>query len=316
MTSSIRSQVLVRSRPARRAHRRPAASLLIWVALFPLLLILGVFSYFPAVSGIFWSFFDWVPAGKSTFIGFDNYARILTDTGWWSSFRNLGIIFVFSVVAWVLPLLAAELLITLRSSRWKFVVRTLLVLPMAFPGVVTALVWGFLYNPNAGVINQFLSSIGLDSLRHNWTGSPDSALLALLFVGFPFIAGLPFLVFYSSLENIPSEVLEAAQLDGVGRWGRFWRIDLPLMASQVRILAFLVVVSTLQYGFAAYVLTGGGPDNATTVPVLWMIDQAFTAGNWGYAAALSTVLFAMTVVISGVVLLFRGRASNADGGEM
>ncbi|NYG98408.1 sugar ABC transporter permease [Schumannella luteola] len=289
---------------------------MIWVALLPLVAVLGVFSYFPAVSGIFWSFFDWVPAGESRFIGLDNYARILTDTGWWTSFRNLGIIFVFSVVAWVLPLLAAELLITLRSARWKFVVRTLLVLPMAFPGVVTALVWGFFYDPNAGVINQFLSSIGLDSLRHNWTGSPDSALLALLFVGFPFIAGLPFLVFSSSLENIPAEVLEAAQLDGVGRWRRFWQIDLPLMASQVRILVFLVIVGTLQYGFAAYVLTGGGPDNATTVPVLWMIDQAFTAGNWGYAAALSTVLFALTMLISGAVLLVRRRASNADGGEM
>jgi raffinose/stachyose/melibiose transport system permease protein len=300
-----------------RKPRKRSARWWIYLALLPLAIILGYFAYYPAVSAIFWSFFHWQPAAESTFLGFDNYITMFGDQIWWASFRNLGYIFLFSVASWVLPLLAAELLISLRSARWQFTMRTILIIPMAFPGVVTALVWGFFYSPNDGVINQTLKALGLGALAQNWTGQASTALLSLLFVGFPFIAGLPFLIFYSSLQNIPVEVLEAAQLDGVGRFARFWQIDLPLMASQIRILLFLAVVGTLQYGFVAYVLTAGGPDNATMVPILRMINVAFQGGDWGYSAALSTTLFLITITISAVVVLVRRRGSSTtDGGAM
>lgn len=305
------------TRTSTRPRRRRVVRWWIYLALLPLALIIGYFAYYPAVSAIFWSFFNWQPAGVSTFLGFGNYITMFSDQIWWQSFRNLGFIFVFAVVSWVLPLLAAELLISLRSARWQYVMRTLLIVPMAFPGVVTALVWGFFYSPNDGVINQTLKALGLGALAQNWTGQNSTALLSLLFVGFPFIAGLPFLIFYSSLQNIPTEVLEAAQLDGVGRFARFWQIDLPLMASQVRILLFLAVVGTLQYGFVAYVLTQGGPDNATMVPILRMINVAFSGGDWGYSAALSTTLFLITIIISAVVVMARKRGSETtDGGAM
>ncbi|MFF1572319.1 carbohydrate ABC transporter permease [Leifsonia sp. NPDC058292] len=300
-----------------RSPRKRVFRWQLYLALLPLALIIGYFAYYPALSGIFWSFFHWQPAGVSTPIGFDNYVTMFNDPIWWSSFRNLGFIFLFAVVSWVLPLFAAELLVSLKSIRWQFVMRTLLILPMAFPGVVTALVWGFFYSPNDGVINQTLKALGLGALAQNWTGQNSTALLSLLFVGFPFIAGLPFLIFYSSLQNIPTEVLEAAQLDGVGRVARFWRIDLPLMAGQVRILVFLAIVGTLQYGFVAYVLTAGGPDNATMVPILRMINVAFQGGDWGYSAALSTTLFVITIAISAVVVSARKRGTaTTDGGAM
>lgn len=289
----------------------------IYLTLLPLALIVGVFSYYPALSAIFWSFFHWNPTSESVPVGFGNYVTMFQDQIWWTSFRNLGYIFVFSVVSWTIPLLAAELLISLKSARWQFVMRTLLIIPMAFPAVVTALVWGFFYSPNDGVINQTLKAIGLGALAQNWTGQGSTALLSLLFVGFPFIAGLPFLIFYSSLQNIPTEVLEAAQLDGVGRVARFWQIDLPLMASQVRILIFLVIVGTLQYGLVAAVLTAGGPNNATMVPILRMIDVAFQGGDWGYSAALSTALFFITLAFGAVVVLVRkSDGGTADGGAM
>lgn len=302
--------------PASRKRRVPK-HLGVYLALAPLLITVGVFALYPVFSGIFWSLFHWRPALGSEFIGLENYQTMLGDSIWWLSFRNLIIIFVFGVVAWVLPLLAAELLITIRSERWQYALRTLLILPMAFPGVVTALIWGFLYQPNSGVFNTVLRQLGLGELAQNWTGDPDTALVALLFVGFPFIAGLPFLIFYSSLRNIPREVLEAAQLDGAGRIVRFLRIDLPLMATQMRLLVFLAIVSSLQYGFIAYVLTAGGPDNATMVPVLRMINVAFSGGDWGYAAALSTTLFLITLGVSGIAAAL-GRRSTAEtnGGAM
>ncbi|WP_291054783.1 sugar ABC transporter permease [Herbiconiux sp.] len=300
------------TRPPKRRPRRRSISWGAYLGLVPLAVMLGVFCYYPAASGIFHSFWNWNPGGESTFIGFDNYSAMMGDQLWWESFKNLGIIFVFGVVSWVIPLAAAELLISLRSERAQFVYRTLLIVPMAFPGVVTALIWSFLYQPNDGVINTFLTSIGLESLAQNWLGDPHLALLSLLFIGFPFIAGLPFLMFYSTLQNIPKEIFEACSLDGVNRMQRLFLIDLPLMGRQLQLLLVLVVIETLQYGFVAYILTSGGPDNATTVPVLHMLSEAFNGGNWGYAAALSTTLFVLTIVFSTIVALAKRRDSTTN----
>jgi raffinose/stachyose/melibiose transport system permease protein len=290
---------------ATREPRRRRIPVGVYLALVPVFVFLGAFQYYPALSGIFHSFWDWRPSAESAFIGWENYATMLGDAVWWKSFRNLGIIFVFGVVMWVIPLFAAELLVSLRSRRAAFAYRTLLIVPMAFPGMVTALVWQFFYHPNNGVINVLLEQVGLGSLAHNWVGDPDTAMLALLFVGFPFIAGLPFLIFYSTLQNVPAEVLEAAELDGVGRLARVWRIDLPLMAGQIKILFFLAIVGTLQYGFTAYVVTGGGPNDATVVPILRILNVAYQGQDWGYAAALSTTLFAITLVLSCFVVFAR-----------
>ncbi|HEX3815129.1 MAG TPA: sugar ABC transporter permease [Mycobacteriales bacterium] len=276
--------------------------------LLPTFGMLGAFAYYPAISGIVHSFYDWRPGFSSPFVGLANYRTMLSDDLWWKSFKNLGIIFAVSVtLMWALPLVAAELVITLRSQRAQFVFRTLLIAPMAFPGVVTVLVWSFIYDPNNGVLNRFFKAIGLGALQHNWVGEPNTALPALLAIGFPWIASLPFLIFLSQLQNIPAELFEAASLDGAGRWRRLWAVDLPLLTRQIRLLFFLATISVLQYGFAAYLVTQGGPDDATQVPVLRMLGVAFQGQEWGYAATLSTVLFVITLAFSAAALLVRRR---------
>ena len=137
-----------------------------------------------------------------------------------------------------------------------------------------------------------------------------------MFIGFPFIVGLPFLIIYSSLQNIPKVILEAAELDGVGRLRRAWTVDLPLMATQVKLLVFPTVVGTMQYGFIAYVVTSNGPDNATMVPILRMLNVAYQGRDWGYAAALSTTLFVVTLFFSCIIVFFRRKrtaTSDATG---
>jgi len=291
-----------RSPVRRRSRLRP--TLVAYALLLPTLALLGLFAYYPAFSGIFHSLFDWRPGFDSPFVGIDNYLALANDRLWWQSFRNLGLIFIFTVtVGWILPLLAAELLITLRGSRSPVIYRALLVAPMAFPAVVTVLLWQAIYHPNQGLLNEILGSIGLGDFARNWLGTPDSALLALLFIGFPFVAGLPFLVFLSVLQNIPTEIFEAAELDGAGRLRRLISIDLPLMASQLKLLIFLATISVLQYGFAAFLATGGGPDNATLVPVLRMLNVAFQGSDWGIAAAMATVLFTIALILSIVIVM-------------
>lgn len=298
---------------ARRVHRRQRIPWLVYLVLLPTFVLLGVLSYYPAFSGIWHSFYEWNPGFVSTFTGLANYRQLIHDDLWWSSFRNLAIIFLASItVMWILPILAAELIITLRSERARFVFRTLLIVPLAFPGVVTALVWAFMYDPNDGVINRLLTGVGLGSLAHNWVGDPRLALASLLMIGFPWVASLPFLIFVTTLQNIPAELFEATELDGAGRIRRFFSLDLPMLGRQITLLAFLAVISTLQYGFAAYLVTAGGPDNATQVPILRIIGEAFQGQEWGYAAAESTMLFVICVIASGLVLVVRSRRANED----
>ncbi|WP_262379565.1 carbohydrate ABC transporter permease [Nonomuraea sp. PA05] len=290
-----------------KARRRIPWS--VYLVLLPTFALLGAFAYYPALNGMVHSLFEWRPGFGSPFVGFENYLTMLGDDLWWASFRNIGVIFVWAVtLMWVFPLLAAELVMSLSSERLRFVFRTLLILPLAFPAVVNVLLWQFMYDPRDGVINSLLRAVGLDGLAGNWIGDPDTALVALMTIGFPWVASLPFLVFLSALQNVPAEIYQAAEVDGAGRLRRFWSIDLPLLFRDVKLLFVLAVISVLQYGMQAHIMTKGGPDNATQVPVLRMLDAAFLDTSWGYAATLGTVLFALTLAVSLVALLLGRRA--------
>ncbi|MET8339407.1 sugar ABC transporter permease [Streptosporangium canum] len=285
----------------------------VYLVLLPTFAALAVFAYYPALSGMLHSLYEWRPGFTSPFVGLENYVTMFGDDLWWESFRNIGIIFVWAVtLMWVFPLLAAELVMSLSSERLRFVFRTLLILPLAFPAVVNVLLWQFMYDPRDGVVNSLLRAVGLDGLASNWIGDPDTALTALMTVGFPWVASLPFLVFLSALQNVPAEIYQAAEVDGAGRLRRLWSIDLPMMLRDVKLLLVMAVIAVLQYGMQAHIMTKGGPDNATQVPVLRMLDAAFLDTDWGYAAALGTVLFVLTLAVSvGALLAGRRGGRNA-----
>jgi len=290
------------ARPVRRRRRRIPWG--VYIALVPTLGLLGFFSYYPDINGLVHSLTNWEPGFSSPFVGLANYRAMWHDSLWWQSFGHIGIIFLVAITAmWAIPLGAAELVITLSNPRWRFIFRALLIAPLAFSPVIQVLTWEFIYDPNVGVLNHFLGSIGLSGLEKNWLGDPNTALFALIFINFPWVASLPFLIFGAGLQNIPQEIFDAAAIDGAGRFRRFLVIDLPLLMRQIKLLFFLAIVFVLQYGFAAYITTQGGPNNATTVPVLRMLGVAFDADEWGYAAALSTTLLVIMIVMSGLTLL-------------
>ncbi len=289
----------------RRRRRIPWG---VYIALVPTLGLLGFFSYYPDINGLVHSLTNWEPGFSSPFVGLANYRAMWHDSLWWQSFGHIGIIFLVAVTAmWAIPLGAAELVISLSKPRWRFIFRALLIAPLAFSPVIQVLTWEFIYDPNVGVLNHFLGSIGLSGLERNWLGDPNTALFALIFINFPWVASLPFLIFGAGLQNIPQDIFDAAAIDGAGRFRRFLVIDLPLLMRQIKLLFFLAIVFVLQYGFAAYITTQGGPNNATTVPVLRMLGVAFDADEWGYAAALSTTLLVIMIVMSALTLLIGRR---------
>ena len=315
-----------RPQPDARASRvlaRLRAAWPLYLALSPTLLLVGIFTYYTTAQGIQMSFTSSNNVSLNYFVGLDNYNTLLHDTIFWNGFGNLLKYLVYGLtVGWFFPFAAAELLISLSSQRWQFIFRTALLLPMAFPIAVVGFTWQALYNAdpsNQGVFNALLGDMGLGGLEHNWLGDPRTALYALMFMGFPYIAGLVFLLLLGGLQNIPLEVLEATAIDGCGRWRRIFAIDLPLLSDQFSLLFMLTLIGFPTGGSITLLLvTNGGPAFATMVPIVWLIQTGVAAGNFGYAAAMGNCLFVLGVVCSLLFLgaqRLRGRVTLAVPGQ-
>jgi raffinose/stachyose/melibiose transport system permease protein len=221
------------------------------------------------------------------------------------SIANQVWLLVFSLAkTLVVPFLAAQLILSLRSARLRFLFRTGLILPMVVPGMVVTLLWSFVYDGSVGLLNEALSAAGLGYLARSWLGDPATALIAVAGIGFPWAGGLALLVYLAGLNAIPVDVRESAELDGASGLRRMRHIDLPLVRPQVRLLAILTVIGSLQDFGSLLVLTGGGPGLATHVPALHMYFQAFRFGHMGYASAIGLVIF---------LTIFAFSALNARG---
>jgi ABC-type sugar transport system permease subunit len=193
--------------------------------------------------------------------------------------------------ALIAPLIVAEMLFHLRSRRMQYALRTLFLVPMVVPGMVGVLLWGFIYDPNVGLLNHALDSAGLHNLTRAWLGDWRTALPALKGIGFPWVGGLGLLLYLAGLMGIPQDLYDACAVDGASIWRRIRSIDLPLLRGQMKLLAALTIIGTLQDFGSILVLTGGGPGLATHVPALHMYYQAFRFGHYGYASAIGFALF-------------------------
>ncbi len=297
----------------RPLYARMAASWRLYLALFPTLALIGIFAYWPTINGVIQSFYNSTATETNIFVGLDNYRQLMSDTVYWNAFLTSLKYTIFGItIGWVLPFITVQLLVSLSSRRWQYILRTALILPMAFPATVFGFVWQFLYDPRAGVFNAFLDAIGLGRLQQNWLGDPSTALGSLMMIGFPitFIGsgligggGLPFLLMLSGIQNIPSEIMEAAEIDGCGRFRRVFAIDLPLLGSQFSLLFLMALIGFTQAGSITLLLvTNGGPAYATMTPIVWMIQTGVSVGNFGYGAAMGEVLFVSSVTLSALFL--------------
>jgi raffinose/stachyose/melibiose transport system permease protein len=298
---------------ARRGGWRKRFPIFAYLCILPALVFAGVFLYFPSLSAIGHSFTDWDGSTAPNFIGLDNFRQIFSDPRMSLAFQNALKVMVFAVVVELtIPLAAAKMILALRSARLQNVFRVVFLLPLIVPQVVIYLLWIFIYNPDpsVGLLNGTLQALHLPGLQHGWLGDPSVALYAVMATGmgvvavFPFVDGFGLLIYTAGLQAIPHEVLEAAQMDGAGSWARFFRIELPLILGQVRLLAVLTIVGSIQQYTAFLIMTDGGPAFVTTVPGLTMYHSAFEDGQMGYACAIGTLLFLIIAVLTVINLRF------------
>jgi raffinose/stachyose/melibiose transport system permease protein len=281
-----------------------------YLLLTPCFVLLALFSYYPAFLALWGSIFTLDYGRDGEFVGLQNFTDLLNDVRFTQSVRNVVLLTLFgTITAITIPVFVAEWIFRLKSDRAQYWYRIIMVWPAIVPGLVTLLLWQFIYDPYYGFLNTFLDAIGLDQWAETaWLADPDLALYALMFSGFPFVGGIGVLIYLAGLQSISVEIYDAAKIDGASGLRQFFTIDLPLIKGQIRLNMVLSIIAGLQALTGPLVLTNGGPVDATLVPGLYIYELAFTYGRLGYASAIGVYIFIAVLALTILNLrLFRDK---------
>lgn len=271
-----------------------------WVALalvVPAALVYVVFVLRPLALTVQYSFYDWNGVSAATWVGLDNYARLLGDSEMLGSIVNaLELIIYFSFVPVVLGLLVAATIRKFAASRLALVSRTVLFLPQVIPLVAAGIMWTWLMSTD-GLVNQILRAVGLGSITRAWLGDFQTALPAVGVIGAWVALGLCMLLLLAGMTKIDPALYEAARLDGAGAVREFFAITLPSLRQELGVCITVTVIAALASFDIIYISTQGGPGNATLVPGLEIYYRAFFSREVGQASALAVAFMVLVLAI-------------------
>jgi multiple sugar transport system permease protein len=257
-----------------------------------------VFLIGPILASLYLSFTTYKPGQTPVWIGLENYVRMFGDDLFYHSLRITTVYTVLSVPLGLITALGLAVLLNQGVRGLRFF-RTAFYLPSLISGVAVAIVFAWFFNTNFGVINFFLSLFGIDG--PNWLGDPDWTLPAFVIMSLWGIGGTV-VIFIAALQGVPVELYEAAELDGATSWRRFLNITLPLISPVILFSLITGVIATFQTFAVSYIMTGGGPANASLFYLLYLYRNAFNWFEMGYASALAWFLFLIILVCTLILL--------------
>lgn len=277
-----------------------------WLYLIPSLVLFLAVIVVPFLMNLGASFTRWTGVGTPRWIGLDNYTRLLADERFWQSFEhNVGLIVAMAIVPTALGLVLAAALFDYIGKRFgtrtASALRALYYLPQVLPVAVAGVVWGWMLHPSYGAVNQIF---GLDL---DWLGDPDLALATVMAVMVWFQLGYPVVIFMSGLQRVDPAYYEAAEIDGASWWLRFWHITIPQIRPEIFVVLLTCTIAALKVFGPIFVLTRGGPGNATMVPSYFSYLNFFQKSNVGYGSAIATVLALIIVVVTFLFLRVQER---------
>ena len=287
-----------------------------YAIVLPSVVLLLTFVYLPVTWAFSKSLYEFEVGGEATFVGLRNYSEYFTqDLTCGPSMLTMFTLTLFAVcIRLTVPLIVAKLIHSLPRERWRYIYRIIFLTPIVVPGVAVQLIWAGMIYGDAGLLNETLRGVGLGDWATGWLSNPDTALVAVMCVGFPFVGGFEVLIYYAGLSAIPTSVNEAATLEGCTGVSKFLRIDVPLVLSQLKLILILTIIGGLQGFQNLYILTQGGPGFKTTVPGLWMYFNAFTFQRMGYACAIGVILFLMIMTLTLLNIKYFKSAQDVTGG--
>ncbi|MCI1220238.1 MAG: sugar ABC transporter permease [Bifidobacterium sp.] len=260
------------------------------VAIFTLVVLI------PFVTGIAYSFVSWdgIEANAKTFVGIRNYITAMSDTRFIQSAIKT---FLFTAMAVVATNALGLVVAFLVTSKMKLAsaVRTFYFIPYLIGGLILGYIWKFIFSDGFAIIGNVT---GLKSIFFNWLLDPNFALFALVFVSTWQTAGYVMIIYISGIQTIPTELIEAAKVDGAHGWGLFWRIKLPLMMPAVTIALFMTLSNSFKIFDTNLSLTAGGPNNATELFAMNIYNEIFLNGNYGYGQAKAVLFFIIVAIFT------------------
>ena len=300
MTSTMMRPQPIASEPGgpTRRSRPKRQNLAGWLFIGPVIGGVLFFQIAPVIASLGVSTTNWTGLRTPKFLGLDNYVRLFTDDA--DFYRSLWHTAVFTVAVVVASIVIGLGLAMLCNQKvvGVGVFRTLYYSPAITNVVAIGFVWFWLYEPNNGLINAMLRGVGLPAPA--WLSDSRTALVAVIIVAVWQGVGYPMVILLAGLQSINASLLEAAIVDGASPWRRFWSVTLPLLTPNLFFLSIMQFISSFQVFGIIYVMTSGGPNNATQVFIYKIYTAAFGEGRLGYASAMGWVLFAIIAVITFV----------------
>lgn len=269
------------------------------------LVVFAVFTAYPVVSAFIISFQDYKPLG-STFVGFDNYIDSFKDSLFWKSMVNTVVYTILTVPVALIISFGVAILILPLNKKLQTTFKAIYYLPAVASGVALSVVWLWIFDPMpTGILNQVLGFFGINN--QNWLGSSSTSMFSLVLMSWLSSHGTSIIIYLAALLGIDDSYYEAAELDGASFIKKLWYIVIPCLKPTTLFLLVTGVIGSFQVFQNAYLMTGGGPDNATTMVGLLIFNNAFKYFEFGKAAAQSLVLALIIGVISLVQFKFLGK---------
>ena len=283
---------------------------LIWTFLAPSLLLLGLFLYYPMVGTVIESFYDTsFISPEPRFVGWAVYEKVLSSRDFPEAVRNsiiwtLGVVLLQNLLGFFVALLLNQRLPA------RGLTRALVLLPFVLPGVVTAILWRFMYDPQLGLVNSLMIRLGLFEDNAAWLASADTAMAAVIFVavwkGFPF----SMLIYLAALQNVDKSQLEAATIDGAGAWRRLIDVTLPSIREVILVNIVLTLILTFNYFDIIWVMTRGGPQNATHIFPTKIFETGFGQFRFGDAAAYGVFSILVLAILVALYVIIQRTAAH------
>ena len=304
----------MKNRQNRQKKAQPLPVLFICISVLPAVILTLMFTIWPTVQALYLSFTNATSLGlNNKFVALDNYIYMFHDKSFIQALKNTAKL--MAVVPVITIFCSLVLAFVLNQCKLKEMVlyRTIFYFPNIVSLTVVGIIWSFVFHPNVGIINKILGAVGLESLQRSWLGDSKTALWCIAFTLLWQAAGYYMVMHIAAMDGISPEIYESATLDGASAWRKLVSITMPLMKDIIGITFVLALSGSINLSFVlSQVMTGGGPNGASSVLLQYMYTQGFVNGNFGYAMAITVFTLAISVALS---MLSRKLTDASEGGQ-
>lgn len=304
----------MKKRQNHQKKAQPLPVLFICISVLPAVILTLMFTIWPTVQALYLSFTNATSLGlNNKFVWLDNYIYMFHDKSFIQALKNTAKLMAVVPVITIFCSLVLAFVLNQCKLKERVLYRTIFYFPNIVSLTVVGIIWSFVFHPNVGIVNKILGAVGLESLQRSWLGDSKTALWCIAFTLLWQAAGYYMVMHIAAMDGISPEIYESATLDGASAWRKLISITMPLMKDIIGITFVLALSGTINLSFVlSQVMTGGGPNGASSVLLQYMYTQGFVNGNFGYAMAITVFTLAISVALS---MLSRKLTDASEGGQ-